>query len=120
MHGLKVHVTVQRAQSVRGRPGVAAARESGPSGTTRRLVAARNDAGKTDQPTGKVVAEQQGDVNEPVAGSEVPKGLAKGQGTAIVTGAISILFGIAYLALVQMMDMRGGELQPPPPEAFLN
>jgi len=47
-------------------------------------------------------------------------GLAKGQGTAIVTGAISILFGIAYLALVQVMDMRGGELQPPPPEAFLN
>lgn len=47
-------------------------------------------------------------------------GLAKGQGTAIVTGAISILFGIAYLALVQVMDMRGAELQPPPPEAFLN
>lgn len=47
-------------------------------------------------------------------------GLAKGQGTAIVTGVISILFGIAYLALVQVMDMRGGELQPPPPEAFMN
>jgi hypothetical protein len=53
--------------------------------------------------------------------SEPPSsgGLAKGQGTAIVTGAISIIFGIAYLALVQVMDMRGGELQPPPPEAFM-
>ena len=53
--------------------------------------------------------------SEPTSGG----GLAKGQGTAIVTGAISIIFGIAYLALVQVMDMRGGELQPPPPEAFM-
>lgn len=45
--------------------------------------------------------------------------LAPGQGTAIVTGAISIIFGIAYLVLVSLLDMRGGELQPPPPEAFL-
>jgi hypothetical protein len=45
--------------------------------------------------------------------------LAKGQGTAIVTGAISVIFGVAYLALVYVMDMRGGEMQPPPPEAFL-
>lgn len=45
--------------------------------------------------------------------------LAPGQGTAIVTGAISIIFGIAYLVLVSILDMRGGELQPPPPEAFL-
>jgi hypothetical protein len=45
--------------------------------------------------------------------------LAKGQGTAIVTGAISVIFGLAYLALVYVMDMRGGEMQPPPPEAFL-
>ena len=45
--------------------------------------------------------------------------LAPGQGTAIVTGAISIIFGIAYLVLVSLLDMRGGELQPPPPEAFM-
>lgn len=45
--------------------------------------------------------------------------LVKGQGTAIVTGAISVIFGIAYLVLVQMLDMRGGELLPPPPEAFI-
>lgn len=45
--------------------------------------------------------------------------LAKGQGTAIVTGAISVIFGVAYLALVYVMDMRGGEMLPPPPEAFL-
>ena len=29
-----------------------------------------------------------------------------------------MLLGIAYLALVQVMDMRGAELLPPPPEAF--
>ena len=46
--------------------------------------------------------------------------MVKGQGTAIVTGAISIIFGIAYLVLVSLLDVRGGELQPPPPEAFLN
>lgn len=45
--------------------------------------------------------------------------LAKGQGTAIVTGVISIVFGIAYLVLVQLLDMRGSELLPPPPEAFI-
>lgn len=45
--------------------------------------------------------------------------LVKGQGTAIITGAVSILFGIAYLALVYMMDSRGAQLQPPPPEAFI-
>ena len=48
------------------------------------------------------------------------EGFVKGQGTAIVTGAISIIFGVAYLALVSLLDVRGGELQPPPPEAFLN
>ena len=45
--------------------------------------------------------------------------LAKGQGTAIVTGVISAGLGIAYLALVWVMDQRGGQLLPPPPEAFI-
>lgn len=45
--------------------------------------------------------------------------LKPGQGTAIVTGAISVIFGIAYLVLVQLLDLRGGELQPPPPEAYI-
>jgi len=61
----------------------------------------------------------------PAAGAEAPAPaspspliLLKGQGTAIVTGAASILFGIAYLALAQFMSSRGGELLPPPPEAF--
>lgn len=54
-----------------------------------------------------------------LAGESQQRGLAKGQSTAIITGAISIIFGIAYLALVQFMDLRGGELQPPPPEAFM-
>jgi hypothetical protein len=41
------------------------------------------------------------------------------QRTAIVTGAISLIFGFAYLALVQVMEMRGNELLPPPPEAYI-
>ncbi len=45
--------------------------------------------------------------------------LQKGQGTAIVTGAISAILGIGYLALVWLLDSRGGQMQPPPPEAFL-
>jgi hypothetical protein len=44
--------------------------------------------------------------------------LQQGQGTAIITGAISIVFGVAYLVLVILMDWRGGEMLPPPPEAF--
>lgn len=45
--------------------------------------------------------------------------IAKGQRTAIWTGAVSVVFGIAYLILVQFLDLRGGELLPPPPEAYL-
>ena len=44
-------------------------------------------------------------------------GLAPGQGTAIWTGAVSLLLGIAYIALTVALDSRG-ELLPPPPEAF--
>ena len=42
----------------------------------------------------------------------------RGQATAIVTGAISIILGVAYLVLVQLLDTRGVKLEPPPPEAF--
>eukprot|EP00198_Chlamydomonas_reinhardtii_P001632 XP_001690968.1 predicted protein [Chlamydomonas reinhardtii] len=45
--------------------------------------------------------------------------LQKGQGTAIVTGAISAILGLAYLALVAFMDQRGGQMLPPPPEALI-
>ena len=45
--------------------------------------------------------------------------MAAGQGTAMWTGAVSVIFGVAYLALVYMMDSRGGELLPPPPEAYI-
>ena len=57
----------------------------------------------------------------PGPAQEAPKApvLVKGQGTAIITGAISILFGVAYLALQIFMDSRGGQLLPPPPEAFI-
>eukprot|EP00897_Mesotaenium_endlicherianum_P007620 jgi/Mesen1/6887/ME000353S05911 len=48
----------------------------------------------------------------------VVKELEKGQGTAIVTGAIAVLLGVGYLVLVQILDTRGTTLIPPPPEAF--
>jgi hypothetical protein len=35
-----------------------------------------------------------------------------------VTGAISLVIGIGYLVLVFLFDGRGGEMLPPPPEAF--
>jgi hypothetical protein len=67
--------------------------------------------------------QQQPQQSTPAAQQQEQQGkaplLAPGQGTAIVTGAISIIFGIAYLVLVSLLDMRGGELQPPPPEAFM-
>jgi hypothetical protein len=56
---------------------------------------------------------------QPEASSPESKPRQPGQTTAIVTGVISIIFGVAYLALVQFLDMRSGEMLPPPPEAFL-
>lgn len=41
----------------------------------------------------------------------------RGRWVAIVTGAISILIGVLYLALILVLDSRG-PLQPPPPEAM--
>ena len=41
----------------------------------------------------------------------------RGRWVAILTGALSILIGVAYLALVTVLD-RPGPLLPPPPEAF--
>jgi hypothetical protein len=82
------------------------------------VVLTRSNPGDTEPGMSKTdERESQGDA---APAGEVSKGLVKGQGTAIVTGAISIIFGVAYLALVQALDVRGGELQPPPPEAFLN
>lgn len=43
--------------------------------------------------------------------------LKRGRWVAIITGAISILIGLLYLALVTVLD-RSGPLLPPPPEAF--
>eukprot|EP00249_Psilotum_nudum_P009418 c21922_g1_i1 orf=928-1410(-) len=42
----------------------------------------------------------------------------KGQTTAIITGTIAILLGVAYLLLIQLLDTRGINLVLPPPEAF--
>ena len=41
----------------------------------------------------------------------------RGRWVAIVTGALSILIGVAYLALVTVLD-RPGPLLPPPLEAL--
>ena len=41
----------------------------------------------------------------------------QGRWVAIVTGAISILIAVAYLAFITVLDARG-PMQPPPPEAF--
>ncbi|XP_024526274.1 uncharacterized protein LOC112344920 [Selaginella moellendorffii] len=48
-----------------------------------------------------------------------PKKKDDGEVTARITGALAVLLGIAYLALVQILERRGGSLEPPPPEAYL-
>lgn len=47
--------------------------------------------------------------DEEVRGSQI---------TAIVTGVVSVVLAVGYLALVQVMDSR--EMLPPPPEAMGN
>lgn len=52
--------------------------------------------------------------------SEPPTGTSTGRGrlVAIVTGTISVLIGVLYLAIIVVLDSRG-PLQPPPPEALV-
>ena len=85
-------------------------------------LVARNDAERTDVAETEEAASTSASSSASPSRLQTPEkeDLVKGQGTAIVTGAISIIFGIAYLVLVSLLDVRGGELQPPPPEAFLN
>ena len=52
-------------------------------------------------------------MSEPLPNSPSPRG----RWVAIVTGAISILIGVLYLALIVVLDSRG-PLPPPPPEAL--
>ena len=42
---------------------------------------------------------------------------SRGRWVAIITGALSVLIGFAYLALITVLDSRG-PLLPPPPEAL--
>lgn len=42
---------------------------------------------------------------------------SRGRWVAIITGALSVLIGLAYLALITVLDSRGPRL-PPPPEAL--
>ncbi|NDF63358.1 MAG: hypothetical protein EB136_10700 [Synechococcaceae bacterium WBB_3_034] len=41
----------------------------------------------------------------------------RGRWVALVTGALSVLIGVAYLVLITLLDSRG-PLLPPPPEAL--
>jgi len=43
--------------------------------------------------------------------------VARGQRLAVITGAVSIIFGVLYLIGVQVLGSR--EMLPPPPEALL-
>lgn len=40
----------------------------------------------------------------------------RGRWVAIITGALSVLIGVAYLVLISVLDSR--PLMPPPPEAL--
>ena len=42
----------------------------------------------------------------------------RGRFVAIITGAFSIMIGLIYLMLITILDLRGSEMLPPPPEAF--
>ncbi|GMH44414.1 hypothetical protein BSKO_12366 [Bryopsis sp. KO-2023] len=67
----------------------------------------------TTDPTGAPVTGNDSKEQQPPPGEE------KGQLTAIITGAASIILGVLYLVLVQFLDSRGANMLPPPPEAFL-
>jgi hypothetical protein len=41
----------------------------------------------------------------------------RGRWVAVLTGALSVLIGVAYLVLITVLDSRG-PLLPPPPEAL--
>ena len=42
----------------------------------------------------------------------------RGRWVAIITGIVSVLIGVAYLALITVLDARG-PMRPPPPEALV-
>jgi hypothetical protein len=120
-------MSLQRSQSafttrpVRSSLSVAAKPLAAAPVTRRHQQICRADAGDTPPPATASTEQQppaQPAQQEQTKAPNAPL-LAPGQGTAIVTGAISIIFGIAYLVLVSLLDMRGGELVPPPPEAFM-
>eukprot|EP00878_Enallax_costatus_P002403 GHUV01002579.1.p1 GENE.GHUV01002579.1~~GHUV01002579.1.p1 ORF type:complete len:129 (+),score=20.84 GHUV01002579.1:160-546(+) len=113
--------------SIAWRPSRAACMLRQPSAGSSRAITTRHIACRAEgdhqspansQSTPAATQEQEQPQQPPAAAPSAPL-LKPGQGTAIVTGAISVLFGVAYLVLVQLLDLRGGELQPPPPEAYI-
>ncbi|KAG0559291.1 hypothetical protein M758_10G092600 [Ceratodon purpureus] len=85
-----------------------------------RVSATSNGGDETKDPvtssTSTSVTEETKSISEKRAKAEAE--VKKGQTTAIVTGAISVLLGVGYLVLIQLLDTRGVILVPPPPEAF--
>jgi len=55
----------------------------------------------------------------PLRGGKPVSASSRGRWIAWITGAISILIGVLYLALIVVLDSRG-PLQPPPPEALVD
>ena len=56
-------------------------------------------------------------MSTPMPPSQQPPGSLRARWVAILTGVISILIGVLYLALITVLDQRG-PLLPPPPEAL--
>ncbi|GLC44136.1 hypothetical protein PLESTB_000925400 [Pleodorina starrii] len=98
-------------------------RSAVPLPATRRSLRCRAEQSPTEATSDpKAAAATPSTLEQPIEVKKVEANapiLQKGQGTAIVTGAISAILGIGYLALVWLLDSRGGQLQPPPPEAFI-
>lgn len=82
----------------------------------RRTVVVKQQQEPSDNDDGKELQRGRGQRESSDATDGGIGGLKKGQGTAIVTGAISLLLGVAYLLLASALNNRG--LVPPPEEAF--
>ncbi|KAL2634746.1 hypothetical protein R1flu_006225 [Riccia fluitans] len=76
--------------------------------------------GGTDKVAGAAVEKQESEKNSSAGDRKAANRaeIERGRNTAIITGAISVLLGVGYLVLIQLLDTRGIELIPPPPEAF--
>jgi hypothetical protein len=119
-----MQATLAKSTARAARPFRASQRCAVPQPRMQRVVLARAEdqqGSSSRTETAEAPASTSAPAAAPQPTQEAPKApvLVKGQGTAIITGAISILFGVAYLALQIFMDSRGGQMLPPPPEAYI-